>query len=73
MNDELIKAQPLNARTLSCRSDRLPVSAYDRDLVCRAHAGERPTARACAAGLALMTMRAAEGAAKVNRCRETAR
>ena len=37
------------------------------------HAGERPAARACAAGLALLTVRAAEGAAKVNRCRETAR
>ena len=37
------------------------------------HAGERPSARGCAAGLALLTMRAAGGAAKVNRCRETAR
>ena len=72
MNDELIKAQPRNARTLSYRSDRLPVPAYDQGHR-GAHAGERPAARACAAGLALLTMRAAEGAAKVNRCRETAR
>jgi hypothetical protein len=31
------------------------------------------TALACAAGLALLTVRAAEGAAKMNRCRETCR
>ena len=37
------------------------------------HAGERPASRTCAAGLALLTVRPAEGAAKVNRCRETAR
>src|SRR5215475_2402467 len=36
------------------------------------HTGERPAARACAAGLALLTVRAAAGAAKVDWCRETA-
>ena len=31
MNDELMEAQPLSARTLKYWSDRLPVPAYDRD------------------------------------------
>jgi hypothetical protein len=41
MNDELMEAQPPNARTLEYWSDRLPVPAYDRDLVMpgRVHVG----------------------------------
>ena len=50
---------------------REPVFASPAPAHC--HASERPAARACAAGLALLTVRAAEDAAKVNRCRETAR
>ena len=53
-------------RCLTARDCASPTPAhYD--------AGQRPAVRACAAGLALLTVRAAEGAAKVNRCRETAR
>jgi hypothetical protein len=33
MKDEWMEAQPLNARTLKYWSDRLPVPAYDRDLM----------------------------------------